>query len=288
MNKTLLSTALLSILCSASHADNTTAPANAITAPQTEPTTLTAPTTAPTPPTPTLMAKPPTPTTTPATTPATTPSTIPAPQPEAVIDCKYRVPADKTSVEQSLVTTWAKQATVQSFDFNPATIDDELGDLKPCYTDQGWKGFNDALQKSGNIDAIKSQHLTVSSQTDGDITINAVKDNQWKVTVPLQVVYQNDKEKLTQLLNVDLIIGRKISGDLGIMQMIATPRQATGTQQPPATVDTMQQQAPADVKTGPAATPAAQGLQPTKTTGTPSSQKAQKPMPGTQTQPTQP
>ncbi len=41
---------------------------------------------------------------------------------------------------------------------------------------------------------------------------------------PLQVVYQNDKEKLTQLLTVDVLIGRKISGDLGIMQMIAAPR----------------------------------------------------------------
>ena len=40
----------------------------------------------------------------------------------------------------------------------------------------------------------------------------------------LQVAYQNDKEKLTQLLTVDLLIGRKVNGDLGIMQMIATPR----------------------------------------------------------------
>ena len=99
-----------------------------------------------------------------------------------------------------------------------------MGSLKNCYTDQGWQGFNEALQKSGNITAIKSQNLTVSSQVDGDLKLNAIKDNQWKVTIPLQVVYQNDKEKLTQLLTVDLLIGRKISGDLGIIQMIAAPR----------------------------------------------------------------
>ena len=73
-------------------------------------------------------------------------------------------------------------------------------------------------------EAIQSQHLTVTSMADGDVKINPIKDNQWKITVPLQVAYQNDKEKLTQLLTVDLLIGRKVNGDLGIMQMIATPR----------------------------------------------------------------
>ena len=67
--------------------------------------------------------------------------------------------------------------------------------------------------------------MTVSSQVDGEVKINNLKDNQWKVNVPIQVVYQNDKEKLTQLLTIDLLIGRKVSGDLGIMQMIAAPRQ---------------------------------------------------------------
>lgn len=46
----------------------------------------------------------------------------------------------------------------------------------------------------------------------------------------MQVVYQNDKEKLTQLLSVDVLVGRKVTGNLGIMQMIATPRTpAVGT-----------------------------------------------------------
>jgi len=48
----------------------------------------------------------------------------------------------------------------------------------------------------------------------------------------LQVVYQNDKEKLTQKLNVDLLIGRKMSGDLGIMQMIAIPIETANLKQP--------------------------------------------------------
>jgi hypothetical protein len=169
-------------------------------------------------------------TTTPAPTPVPAPepvksSSVPAPLPEPVINCKYHIPAETSTIQQSVISTWAGKAAVQSFEFNPATIDEELVDLKSCYTDQGWQGFNDALKKSGNIDAIKAQHLSVSSQVDGEVKITVVKDNQWKVNVPIQVVYQNDKEKLTQQLGIDLLIGRKISGDLGIMQMIASPRQ---------------------------------------------------------------
>ena len=228
MNRTVLSTALLGLLCTTAQAD-ITIQQQPLTTTKSAPATMTAPApaAATTTVTPTIVK--------PTTTTLVVPTT---PAAQQAIDCKYRLPAETSNIEQSLVSSWAKQAATQSFNFNPTSVDDELSGLKDCYTDQGWQGFNDALQKSGNIGAIKSQHLTVSSQVDGEMTINLVKDNQWKVTVPLQVVYQNDKEKLTQLLAVDLVIGRKISGDLGIMQMIATPRNPTGNQQAPAVGET--------------------------------------------------
>ena len=193
MNKTMIATALFStVIASTPWAANPTTAANTTTAPAALSTT---------------------------TAPA-------AATPTAVINCNYHIPKETTTIDQSVISTWAGKAAVQSFDFNPATLDEQLTQLKACYTEQGWQGFNEALQKSGNIDAIKSQHLTVSSQVDGNISINPVKDNQWKVGVPMQVVYQNEKEKLTQSLSIELLIGRKPTGDLGIMQVIATPRKA--------------------------------------------------------------
>ena len=216
MNKTILTTSILTILCSSTYAAAGSQPAPAAQ-------------------TPAATIAPATPTTAPApeagAAAAVTPSVALVPPP---INCKYHIPADNTTVDQKVLSTWAAKAAIQSFEFNPASIDQELVDLKSCYTDPGWQGFNDALQKSGNIAAIKTQHLTVSSQVDGEVKINAVKDNQWKVSVPLQVVYQNDKEKLTQLLDIDLLVGRKISGDLGIMQMIAVPRKTANAPANPA------------------------------------------------------
>lgn len=215
MNKTLLYTALF-VCCTPLYADVSNQPTAApVPEAKTSPVEV---------PAPTVQALPST-------------NAIPATTPPPIIDCTYRMPAQTTTIDQTFLSTWSKKAAVQSFDFNPIALQDELAKLKACYTEQGWQSFNEALQKSGNVTAIQSQHLTVSSQVEGDVAVNPVKDNQWKVTVPLQVVYQNDKEKLTQRLNIDLLIGRKPSGDLGIMQLIATPRQTeTPASQPTDTV----------------------------------------------------
>lgn len=176
-------------------------------------------------------------------------------QPTQPIDCNYKIPATTKTIDQALVLNWSEKATTQAFSFDPTTVDEQIKQLKNCFTDQGWTGFNSALEKSGNLEAIKAQKLNVSSQIDGQTQFSEVKDNQWKLTLPLHVVYQNEKEKVTQLLIVNLTVGRKITGDLGILQMIATPRPAEAT--PSSTTNTNSSSAPSttspttSVNTGP-------------------------------------
>lgn len=251
MNHKILCAALIPFLCGISHADTTTqvtAPAADTPLNNTMPTSQ--PSTTPADITPTSTTTTTTTTTTPDANSAVTPDdaapVVPLPEnakitkstDNAAIDCNYHIPAGTSKVDQSLVQKWAEQAATQSFELNPETMDNQLTSLKTCYTDQGWQGFNDALQKSGNLDAIKNQHLTVSSSLDGPSTIIIDKDNQWNVSIPMQVIYQNDKEKLTQVLTVNLLVGRKESGDLGIMQMIAVTRPQTPTPPPATNADT--------------------------------------------------
>lgn len=151
-------------------------------------------------------------------------------QPAQTLNCEFKIPA-KTAVEQSTVADWSKNATMQAFTYTADSVDAQLESLKKCFTDQGWQGFNSALQQSGNLAAIKSQHLNVSSMVTGAPTFVESRDNQWQLTMPVQVVYQNDKQKITQDLKVTLMVGRKPSGELGILQMVAVP----GAQEQPAT-----------------------------------------------------
>jgi hypothetical protein len=166
--------------------------------------------------------------TTPVTTPVTAPATTPAAPITQPINCHYKIPANAT-VDNDTVLKWSSKAIEQSFDFIHNEMDTQLEDLKSCFTEQGWHGFWDALQKSNNIHAIKSGKLTVSSMIDGQPTLVESKENQWKVSANLDVVYQNEEHKIKQPLSVTVVIGRKMTGDLGIMQMIATPRSATLT-----------------------------------------------------------
>lgn len=147
------------------------------------------------------------------------------------MNCDYKIPA-KTMVEKPMVAAWAKNAITQTFTFSAPTLETQLSALKNCFTDQGWQGFNVALQKSGNLDAIKSQQLMVSSLLQGEPVFIEEKDNQWRVSAPIQVVYQNTKEKITQKLEVTLLIARKPSGDLGIVQMIAEPEKPAAAATP--------------------------------------------------------
>ena len=157
---------------------------------------------------------------------ALVPAAPPAP---AEINCQYKLPEDTASVEQSVITTWAEKALVQSFQFVPENMSTELEALKSCYTDQGWKAFNEALKTSGNLEAIRSNNLNVTSKIAGEIHVENIKEKQWKVSMPLKVTYQNKEKHLLQALNVDLLIALKKSGSFGIMQVIAAPEQSKKT-----------------------------------------------------------
>ncbi|KTD24986.1 protein IcmL-like protein [Legionella lansingensis] len=138
------------------------------------------------------------------------------------INCDYKIPADITNIDPALVLSWAQYAVTQSFDFNHAFIDAQLQKLQSCYTEEGWAEFKAALDQSGNIDAIKTLNLIMSSQMAGQAQLIESNNNQWNITLPLKVIYQTDKEKVSQLFNINLTVGRKITGDLGIMHIIAT------------------------------------------------------------------
>lgn len=159
------------------------------------------------------------------------------------LDCHYAIPSQTTEVDQGLVMRWTQKAIEQSFTFEYSQLDSQLDNLKACFTENGWQSFHDALNKSGNLKAITTQQLQVSAMVDGESAVQKNKANQWKLMIPLQVVYQNKQQKINQALSVEVLVGRKPSGDLGIMQVIAQPKKA---------------QEPAAKTTAPTAEPSAQ------------------------------
>lgn len=152
---------------------------------------------------------------------STTTVVVPAKTP-VIVNCEFQ--PGTGPVTEDTVALWSKNASIQAFNFLPETIDTQLEKLKTCFTGEGWQSFQDALTQSGNLSAIKDQKLSVKGIIDGQVKISVVKENQWKAIIPMQITYQNDKDKLVQILSIELLIGRKTTGELGIMQIIATVR----------------------------------------------------------------
>lgn len=143
-------------------------------------------------------------------------------KPEANISCGYKIPPETIIMDKNIILRWAEQAVAQSFAFDFSSVDSQLQKLESCYTENGWIEFNAAMQKSGNINAIKMQKLTMYSQINGRAELIETRDNQWRIALPLKVTYTNSTMRVSQLLKIQLTVGKKINGELGIIQLIAT------------------------------------------------------------------
>ncbi|HCJ4228796.1 TPA: DotI/IcmL family type IV secretion protein, partial [Legionella pneumophila] len=143
-----------------------------------------------------------------------------------LIDCNYKISPEISHIDSDIILNWAEYAAILSFNFNFASIDNQLNQLHSCYTEKGWGQMQNALHKSNNIEIIKAEKLKVKGYKDGEAKIIEALDNRWKIILPLKVVYENDKKRVTHFLNAYLTIGWKNKDSLGIMQMIAIPRLA--------------------------------------------------------------
>ncbi|HAU1654731.1 TPA: type IV secretion protein IcmL [Legionella pneumophila] len=142
-------------------------------------------------------------------------------QSKETVSCHYKIPAATIKTDKNIIIQWAEYAAMQSFHFEYTALEAELKELKSCYTKKGWSEFNAAMHKSGNLNAIKTQRLTMNSQIDGQARLIESQDNRWKIQLPLKVVYKNDRAQASQFLDIQLIIVRKMNGELGIVQLIA-------------------------------------------------------------------
>ncbi|HAT8178279.1 TPA: type IV secretion protein IcmL [Legionella pneumophila] len=143
-----------------------------------------------------------------------------------IIDCNYKISPEISHIDSNIILNWAEYAAILSFNFNFESIEAQLNQLHSCYTDKGWVQLQNALRKSNNIETVKAEQLTVKGHRDGEAQIIEALDNRWKIILPLKVVYENDKKRVTHFLNIYLTIGWKNKDSLGIMQMIAIPRLA--------------------------------------------------------------
>lgn len=140
------------------------------------------------------------------------------------LGCTTTLPGAAEPENIRFVKSWSAYVAQKSFSFKHDNMDGQLKQLQFCYSKAGWTQFSEALKKSNNINLISTHQLLSSTQVIGPIQVNHHPQYQsWTAVVPLRVVYQNQKQKIIQEINVHLTINQLKNNQLAVIQIVGKP-----------------------------------------------------------------
>lgn len=127
------------------------------------------------------------------------------------------------------VLQWTTTALTKAYTLSFANYSQQLGDLKPYFTDSGWKSYEQALTRAAFIEnLVGSKFITtaVPSAAPVIVTDGLVKGSLgWRLQVPLVVTYRSAGVDRTQNMMVDVTVVQRPEAEnpsgLGIAQLIA-------------------------------------------------------------------
>lgn len=136
------------------------------------------------------------------------------------------------NIQPVSLVNWVRDAAVLSFYYNYNNVDLWIADYSHYFTPLGWVHYYNALKKSGNIEKVKNERITVTSTPleppkilwEG-VDLNVYK---WQVQIALLVHYQAETGKtVEQKLMVTMMLRRTDAPNnkngIAIDQFIAKP-----------------------------------------------------------------
>jgi len=121
-------------------------------------------------------------------------------------------PLTEASLSPEAVRQWATRLVGQAYGLNYQDYRQQLANLKQEFTESGYEGFMQSLERSKLIELIVSENYVVSAVVKETPTI--VKSGKlkggyaWRISVPVVVTYRNGAGATTQDLVVTLLAVR--------------------------------------------------------------------------------
>lgn len=145
------------------------------------------------------------------------------------------VPLGEPFVTQSALLNWAKKCVTSANTYDFVNYQKQFQENSVCFTPEGWQQFMGAVEKSGNLETVKSQRLVASSVEQGApvITREGLRKGvySWEVELPILVSYQGGqggRAAASQRLLVKLLISRVSTAaykeGVGIVQYIGAEK----------------------------------------------------------------
>lgn len=127
------------------------------------------------------------------------------------------------------VLSWTTQVITKAYSISFANHQQQLADIRPSFTEPGWRGFEQALSRSGFIEKILSQQFVSSAVPEKAPVVIAegMVDGAygWRLQVPIIVTYQSASSTTSQTVQVQVTVVRRPETEnpkgLGIAQIVA-------------------------------------------------------------------
>lgn len=151
--------------------------------------------------------------------------------PQCSCNCENKIVYSTAKVTYKNLVTWAKEAATSSYTYGFGNYEFALQKASQYFTENGWKEFAEALEKSGNLDIIYRKKLLLSAIPNGEPkSIKRTKihgRDGWIIELPILIKYESDSATTRQsfMVTMSIVHGpahRGVQG-LGIEQFVVQP-----------------------------------------------------------------
>lgn len=121
-------------------------------------------------------------------------------------------PLDEPVVTNKYILEWSTRATRTALNLDFVNYSKQLQSASEYFTSSGWSAFSGALDKSGLLEAVKSQKLMMSAVVPKSpiIRFNGVISGRhiWRISMPVLVTFGSASDQRQRQMDVTMIISR--------------------------------------------------------------------------------
>lgn len=126
------------------------------------------------------------------------------------------------------VIQWTARALTTAYTLSFANYSQQLNDMKPQFTTDGWESFNQALSRTGFIENLIGGKYVTSAVPAAAPTIvsegTVLRSYGWRVQMPMTISYRSSGVDQTQSITVEVTVVQRPAVEnpsgLGIAQII--------------------------------------------------------------------
>lgn len=127
------------------------------------------------------------------------------------------------------VLNWTTQVVTKAHSLSFANYAQQLADIRPSFTDAGWRGYEQAMQRVDFIGRLATgQYVTTAVPRSAPVVVaQGLVDGvyAWRLQIPILVTFESASSRTSQSIDVEVTVVRRPETEnprgLGIAQIVS-------------------------------------------------------------------